>query len=335
MASDYRAKDAMAMAKPDEPTLDDLVALVRSHPGLRSKASIAVVRDVFGPGDWVTGPGDDAALVDAGDGPAGRVVVCGEALYPPFAQRDPFGAGVAAVLTNVNDVAAMGGEPLGIVDTLVGGEDACRTAMEGMREASRLYQVPIVGGHVTISDGPLSISAFAVGRCRTPLSSTAAAPGQRLGLLACLEGDMRDDFPFFRSFEPRGERLGGDVRLLARLADEGACVAAKDVSMAGLIGSLAMLLEPTRCGVTIDLDTLPRPDGVALDRWLISFPCYAFLVCSPDGDAGTRCRTAAGERGLTYSELATLDASGRIELVSGGERRTAFDLTTEAITGLV
>jgi selenophosphate synthetase-related protein len=335
MASDYRVKIAMAEPTLDaDDELDELdkhVALVRSHPGLRSKASIGMVRDVFGTGDWLTGPGDDAALVGAGDG---RVVVCGEALYPPFAQSDPHGAGVAAVLTNVNDVAAMGGEPLGIVDTLVGGEDPCRLALEGMREASRLYQVPIVGGHLTVSEGPLAISAFAVGRCRTALSATAARPGQRLGLLACLEGDMRADFPFFRSFEPRGERLGGDVRLLARLADQEACVAAKDVSMAGLIGSLAMLLEPNRCGVTVDLDTLPRPDGVPLDRWLISFPCYAFLVCVPDEAAERRCREAAEERELSYSNLGTLDATGRIDLALGGARRTAFDLTTEAITGL-
>jgi uncharacterized protein len=330
MRSDYRAKVVMARPTPDK--LEELVDLVRSHPGLRSKASIGMVRDVFGAGDWISGPGDDAAVVDVDAGP-GRVVVCGEALYPPFAQRDPYGAGVAAVLTNVNDVAAMGGEPLGVVDTLVGEEDACRSAMEGMRDASRLYQVPIVGGHLTVSPGPLSLSAFAVGRVRTPLSATAARPGQGLGLLACLEGDMRDDFPFFRSFEPRGERLGGDVRLLAGLADDGACVAAKDVSMAGLIGSLAMLLEPSGCGVTIDLDALPLPEGVALDRWLISFPCYAFLLCVPDGGED-RCRSAADGRGLSYSTLGTLDATGHIVLTAGGERRTAFDLAKDAITGL-
>ena len=54
---------------------------------------------------------------------------------------------------------------------------------------------------------------------------------------------MRTDFPFFRSFDERGSRLAGDVRVLAAVASSGACVAAKDVSMAGLVGSLAMLLE--------------------------------------------------------------------------------------------
>lgn len=315
-----------------DPSLDDLVAVVRSHPGLRSKASIGIVGEVFGPGDWIAGPGDDGAIVDDGEG---RLVVCGEALYPPFAQRDPYGAGAAAVLANVNDVAAMGGEPLAIVDTLVGEEEACRAALEGMRYASGLYQVPIVGGHLTVAPQPLSISAFAVGRCRTPLTATAARAGQRLGLLACLEGEMRADFPFFRSFDPRGDRLGGDVRLLADLADAGICVAAKDVSMAGLIGSLAMLLEPTGCGVTVELSDVPRPDGVDLDVWLIAFPCLAFLLCVPDGgDAEAACAAAADRRGLSYASLGVLDDTGRIDLTDGAERRTVIDLGAEPVTGL-
>ena len=65
-------------------------------------------------------------------------------------------------------------------------------------------------------------------RCRrsrsagAPAPSLAAAsvrPGQRLGLLGCLDGTMRADFPFFPSFDERGDRLAGDVRLLAELAD--------------------------------------------------------------------------------------------------------------------
>jgi uncharacterized protein len=314
-------------------TLDQLVRLLREHPGMLSKRPIAMVREVFGPTDWLGGPGDDGAVVDAGDAGDRRLVVCGEALYPPFATSDPYGAGVAAVLTNVNDVAAMGGRPLAVVDTLVGEADACRAALEGMRYASELYQVPVVGGHLTIAEQALSVSAFAVGRCPVPLRSAAAAPGQRLGLLACLEGEMRSDFPFFRSFAERGVELGGDVRLLAELAADGACVAAKDVSMAGLFGSLAMLLEPSGCGVTISLPAIPCPAGVDLDRWLISFPCFAFLVCTT-AEREPDCRAAAKRRGLTYASLGVLDDTGRIAIGADGAVRTVVDLARQEITGL-
>ena len=52
--------------------------------------------------------------------------------------------------------------------------------------------------------------------------------------------------------------------------------------MAGLVGSLAMLLEWSRMGVTLDLDVLPARTGAPVD-WLTCFPAYSFLLCSPAG----------------------------------------------------
>lgn len=326
MDAEVRAGEGAARAP-----LDEIVATLRNSPAMAQKAAIGLVREVLGAGDWLSGTGDDGAVVPVPS--SSQAVVCGEAIFPPFFDRDPFGAGVAAVLTNVNDLAAMGATPLAIVDTITGDEAHCRASLEGMRYASGLYRVPVVGGHLTLTDGPPALSAFGVGACTRPLSSAAAAPGQRLGLLACLEGEMRDDFPFFRSFEQRGERLGDDVRLLAELADSGICMAAKDVSMAGLLGSLAMLLEPSRCGVTITLADLPCPAGVALTRWLTCFPCLAFLLCVPADRVGA-CAEAAAAAGLTFAPLGTLDGSGLLRLRDGDEIVTAVDVGREDITGL-
>jgi selenophosphate synthetase-related protein len=132
------------------------------------------VSEVSGDVGWLDGPGDDGAALSLGGGQ--RVIACGEALWPPFVRADPFGAGVAAVLTNVNDVAAMGGIPLGIVDTVVADETTSRSALQAMRYAAELYRVPIVGGHLTISDAGPSISAFAVGSADVVLSATRVGP---------------------------------------------------------------------------------------------------------------------------------------------------------------
>lgn len=310
--------------------LEEIADLVRTSPALAQKAEIAMVREAFGAGDWLSGPGDDGAVVDTG---TGQVVVCGEAIFPPFVAGDPYGAGIAAVLTNVNDVAAMGAVPAAIVDTITGDDAHCRAILDGLRYASELYRVPVVGGHLTVTDGPAALSAFALGTCTVPLSAAAAAPGQHLGLLACLEGEMRDDFPFFRSFEQRGSRLADDVRLLADLAASGVCVAAKDVSMAGLLGSLAMLLEPSRCGVTIEVGDIPHPLGVDLRRWLIAFPCYAFLVCVAE-ERLTDMHAVAADHQLTYADLGTLDHSGLLRVGDGGRLVTVSDVGHDDITGL-
>ena len=206
--------DTTAAVGVDAPAaLAELVQILRAHPGLRAKAAIGLVSEVLGPGDWISGPGDDGAAVAA---LGGQVVACGEALWPPFVAADPYGAGFAAVLTNVNDLAAMGALPLGIVDTIVGSEEVARSVLLGMRRAGELYDVPILGGHLTLHDGQPAVSAFGVGTTSgRALSVTRVRAGQSLLVAAALDGRMRPDFPFFRAFEERGSQCAGDVRLFA------------------------------------------------------------------------------------------------------------------------
>lgn len=311
-------------------TLAELALRLRGLPGVRAKADIGLVADVLGDGDWYAGPGDDGAVLPPGEG---QVVVGGEAMQPAFVAADPYGAGVSAVLANVNDLAAMGARPVALVDTVVGSTQVAREVLRGMRWAGRRYDVPIVGGHLTRSDGPPAVSAFGIGRAVRVLSALHAAVGQVLVVGCCIEGEMRPDFPFFPSFEQRGDRLAGDVRLLAELAESGRAVAAKDVSMAGLVGSLAMLLEPNRLGVELDLDQLPVPSGVALGDWLECFPCFAFLLTCPESEAAACVREFHG-RGLAAAQVGRLDDTGQVRLRRGRDSSVVFDLAAEGITNL-
>ncbi|MFS8477556.1 MAG: AIR synthase related protein [Micromonosporaceae bacterium] len=310
--------------------LDDLVEAVRAHPGLRGKASIGLVSQVLGDTDWIAGPGDDGAVVEVA---GGHLVTCGEALLPPFVAADPFGAGIAAVVTNVNDLAAMGAVPLGIIDTVVADEERARVALEGMSYASRLYQVPILGGHLTAYQGQPALSAFAFGVAPRPLSVTRVAVGQSLMMVCCLEGRMREDFPFFPSFEARGERVAGDIRVFAEVARSGVGVAAKDISMAGLVGSVGMLLEWGGFGVTIDVARLPRPAGVPLSTWLTCFPSFGFLLCSPPGRE-EECAHPFLTRGLVAEAVGRVDDTGEVALRSGSLRRVVLDLRGDGVTRL-
>lgn len=310
--------------------LDAVVATVRGYAGLTGKQPLNAIRQYLDASDPVHGPGDDGAIVDIA---SSQVVVCGEAMSPPFVAADPYGAGLAAVLANVNDVAAMGGVPRAIVSTLVGPREVTSRAMEGMREGCRLYDVPLVGGHLTERAGDTSLSAFAVGEAECVLSMANVHPGQTVLFACSLDGTMRPDFPFFTSIERQGPRLARDVRLLARVAAEGLAVAAKDVSMAGALGSLAMLLEFTRCGVEVDLARLPYPPDTDPLGWLIAFPTYAFWLLTAPQDAEACCRVFE-EHQLACVAVGTVDASGELAVRLGAERRMLLDLGREPVTGL-
>src|SRR5499425_3142053 len=176
-----RANRAGGSAVPAD--LPALVEAVRGHPGVAAKSDIGVVSEVFEDADWLAGPGDDGAVVtDQGS----CLVVGGEAILPSFVAADPYGAGVAAVTTNLNDLAAMGAWPLALVDTVTGPRPVIKRVLEGMRCASAAYQGPVGGGHLTVTDGPPGLSAFGLGRAARALSVQSARPGQSLLVGCCV-----------------------------------------------------------------------------------------------------------------------------------------------------
>lgn len=310
--------------------LDEILQGVLANPAIAAKRDIQLVSDILGESGWIEGPGDDGAVVSVG---GANVIACGEAIWPPFVAADPYGAGIAAVLANVNDVAAMGGTPLAIVDTVVASRQTARSILEGMRYASALYRVPIVGGHLTITDGPACLSAFAVGHAEALLSSTNVASGQHLVVVACTEGRMRSDFPFFASFDERGDRLGDDVRLFSAIAGRGLARGAKDISMAGLVGSLAMLLEWGAFGVILDIDAVPAPIGVSLGDWFHCFPCFGFLLtCEPE--TTEECISVFVDAGLRAASVGVIDETGMISIAAGDEIRHLINVRDTPATGL-
>lgn len=318
------------MNRADSSLLTTIAHRFDRHPGRLGKQPLRHVTDMLGATDWATGPGDDAAVVH---GPGGDLLAAGEAIHPPFVSVDPFGAGVGAVIANVNDIAAMGGRPLAIIDTVVASEDHARAVLAGLRYAADLYGVPIVGGHLTITGGAPSVSAFVLGEVRVPLTATNVSSGQTLLLAACLDGQLRDDFGFYPTYEQRGTAVRDDIDVLRHVAERGAAVAAKDVSMAGLLGTLAMLLQPSGCGATVDLERVPRPGDVALATWLEIFPSFAFLLCT-DADRVDECVGAFTDRGLACAPIGIIDASAALRLRIDSEEITLLEDVVASATGL-
>jgi uncharacterized protein len=307
------------------PDLKALVDAVRTAPGLLGKRDLQIV-------ERLGIDGDDAALVPhAGE----YLVVCGEAISPPFLEADPFGAGTAAVVTNVSDVRAMGGRPLALVDMLVSPDpEHARTVLDGIAWAGELLAVPVAGGHLTIGHPP-ALSASCTGVARRPLRSSAARPGDVLLAAFALDGRyMSATRPYFTALHDRApERLREDGEALVEVAEAGICHAARDISMPGVAGSLLQMLEGAGCGATLDLDRLPRPDGAPLERWLLTFPSFGFLLAAKPEHAEA-ASWAFTRRGLACAPCGEFDRTRVLRLASGGSEAPVWNLARTPLTGL-
>jgi uncharacterized protein len=308
---------------PRMPDLDALVAAVREAPGLLGKRDLQLVKRLGV-------DGDDAALVPHQDG---YLVVCGEAMSPPFVAADPFGAGSAAVVTNVSDVLAMGGRPLAIVDMLVSPDHAhAETVLDGIAWASDKLGVPVVGGHLTIGHAP-ALSASCTGFARVPLRASAAKPGDTLVATFALDGRwMSDTQPFWTALHDRPDHLlRTDGNALVEIAENGLAHAARDVSMPGIAGSLLQMIEGAGCGATLLLDAIPRPPDAPLERWLLTFPSFGFLLATEYPEATCEAFT---RRGLAAAPCGSFDDTRVLRLAAGGAERPAWDLASTPLTGL-
>jgi AIR synthase-related protein len=277
--------------------------------------------------------GDDTAALPDGDG---YLLFAAEGMLPEFVDRDPYFAGWSAVMTNVNDVASMGGWPIAVVDVYWLNEAApSELVFAGMKAASDAYAVPIVGGHTTLRQGGIHALAVAIiGRARALLTSFGARPGQRVLAAIDLRGQWYRDYPFWNAATtaPK-ERLRGDLAVLPALAATGRVRACKDISMGGIVGTLLMLLESSSCGAILDPEAVPIPQAtIDRARWLEAFPSFGYLLSVEPHDVTAVCAAFAA-RDIACAPIAALDDTRKLRISADGELEEIWDLGRACLTG--
>lgn len=312
--------------------LESLVETLARLPGIAAKRDIAGSLDVLGRQPHAQVPnGDDTAVIPLEHG---FQLLAIEGFIDRFVARSPWFAGYCGVMVNVSDIHAMGGRPRAIVDALWSADDQVTAALlDGLRQAADVYGIPIVGGHTNRHGATAQLAVAILGHAERLLSSFAARPGQRLLAVTDLRGRYEAPFDYWNaSVGAPAARLRGDLALLPALAELGWCAAAKDISQAGPLGTTLMLLECSGLGATLDPHALPRPAGVALSRWLGTFPSYGFIL-SVDPARVESVMEHFRRRELDIAEFGTTDASGVVRLSDGRERREWWDLRHTPLMG--
>ncbi|MFK3737824.1 sll0787 family AIR synthase-like protein [Massilia sp. TN1-12] len=311
---------------------DTLARFLRDSRGFAHKRDIdGVLPMLAGGAPSAVLVGDDCAAIPDGDG---WLLFAIEGFLNEFVEREPWFAGYCGVMVNVSDIYAMGGRPTAVVDALWSrGGAAAAPVLEGLAAASRVYGVPIVGGHSNRRSDREQLSVAIVGRASKLLTSFDARPGDHLVAAIDLRGRFQEPYAYWNaSTEAPPERLRADLEILPGLAEDGLCAAGKDISMAGVVGTALMLLECSGVGAEIEPARVPRPSGVPLERWLTAFPSYGFLFGVADAHlAAVQERFAA--RGIACAPFGRVTAGTRVTLHHEGASALLWDFAEQGFIG--
>lgn len=315
---------------------DDLPALIsRLHAfsGLTHKCDIQrVARQLREAWPSPCANGDDCALIPDGNG---FKLLAMEGFINRFVAEEPWFAGWCGVMVNLSDIAAMGGRPLAIVNALW--DDAMPHAeriLQGMAAASHAYQVPIVGGHTNLRSDQPQLAVAVLGETQHPLSSFSVRPGQALMVAINLRGRWHPPgYNWDAATEADPAALRRALALLPTLAAAGLINAAKDISQAGLAGTLVMLLESGGVGAEINLADIPLPPQVELEQWLCAFPSFGFLLAVDPG----KCDAVQQHFADCHIACATVGhftADKQLMMQHQQQRACYWDLNHQPLTGM-
>ena len=205
----------------------------------------------------LVGPGDDCAVVQ---GPGIRemlllktdCVVEGIHYLPEDAPKK---VGWKALCRPLSDVAAMGGEPLHALVSIMSPQDRTvaywRSFYKGLSKAAGRFGVGIVGGETSRSQG-VAVSVSLVGRVEAGrlITRSGGQPNDLLFVTGTLGGSFGGRHLNFvpRIVEGRWLSSHGYARAMIDLSD-------------GLATDLPRLAAASKCGFQIDASALPKTRG--------------------------------------------------------------------------
>ena len=307
-------------------SLQELAARVAAGRGLAHKTDIAAAVGSLGLAGQAGGAirvGDDCAAIPDGDG---WLLFAIEGFVSDFVEADPYFAGYCGLMVNLSDIAAMGGRPIAVVDAVwaKSGADA-DPLFAGLRDASAIYNVPVVGGHTNHRAAAGQLAVAVLGRASKLITSFDAEDGDILIAAVDLRGRFREPHLYWDAATGAPpSRLRGDLDLLPALAEAGLVASGKDISMAGLVGTAMMLLESSGRGARIDVDAVPCAPGVDLERFLLAFPSFGFLLSAKPKHVGEILGRFAA-RDIACAAIGKVDDTRRVRLWRDGDEVEIWD----------
>jgi putative methanogenesis marker protein 2 len=311
--------------------LAELIDDIKTYEGLTRKKGIQHVKRLektLKLGKSLSGYGDDAAVLPWGEE---YLLLASDGIWSRLGS-DPFWVGYCSVLVNVNDVYAMGGTPVAMVNVLSAQKDEIIPVMQGIETACEKFCVPMVGGHVH-PDTHTSVAVSILGKAQKVMTSFDAHPGEKVILALDLEGRQYKDFLNWDSTSMKSsEAVLYRLEALTIIAHKELATSCKDISNPGILGSVGMLLETSRVGAHVDLEKIQAPAPVELTTFLKMYPGYGFVLTVKDANISEVTRIFE-DRHISVIIAGEITKERKMTLYYRNETGILFDFEKETICG--
>ncbi len=321
--------------------IEELALRLREFEGVTRKKPIADIVSMFDSvrseyGSSIVDFGDDAAVLDINGDDV--ILFAADAIWGKIALESQWWTGYSSVVVNVNDISAMGGRPIAMVNVMSSSDmDACREMMRGIRDGVKKFGVPMVGGHVH-PDTPynsLGVAIIGVAKKDHVIRSDRASPGDHIIVAYDMDGRVGKNSPYswdttsFKEPEIVRERF----LVMQTIAEKDLVSAGKDISNPGTIGTLGMLCETSHVGALVDVEKIPVPAGLDLEQWLKIYPATGYVLTSRP-ECCDECISILEAAGLKAADVGQINDSRRIEIRARDDTAVVFDFEKSGITGI-
>ena len=321
--------------------LEEIAYRIREFEGLTRKRPIANIAKIFESvrgehGNCIIDFGDDAAVIDIGGDD--YLLFAADGIWGRLIDVSPWWAGYISVLVNVNDIVAMGGKPVAMVNVLsTSDKTALESILEGIKEGTAKFGVPMVGGHLHPDTPYTSLSVAIIGTVRKDslLRSDTANINDTIIAGFDLNGRIGPNSPY--SWDSTTMKTPLEIQTiykgLSRIVEETHATACKDISNPGLIGTLAMMLEVSGVGARVDVNEIPLPRGVKLEDWLLVHPATAFILTTPPGTEN-EILNCFEDVGMRAAAIGQITEKRELSIHDKNKSTTVFDFKKDIVTGI-
>ncbi len=231
---------------------------------------------------------DSASILDNEN----LILITTDRIKTEYVLKNPFGAGFSSILVGIDDIYCCGGTPLA-ASLIVSfkNKQIGEKIIEGAMEGSQKFRVPIVRGHTNLNSNYDELSSTMIGEIKKSLylSAKNAQINDDIILAVDFSGKIPDVSKYY--WDTVTFKQSNEVLLRRKsmniIAQQQLANSAKDISNAGIFGTILQLIKYSNVGAIIYINKIKIPPllvrkGYDLETYTQMYLTTSYILSAPE-----------------------------------------------------